>query len=136
MKDKIYLDTNIIIYLYSTDEPSKRQDCLNLIKEYQEIIINIHVLNEFTNIMLKKFKLKHDDVISAISELVTNFTTVSFDVKTIQSAIQISNKYKFSYFDSLMIASALENKCSLFVSEDLQHNQVVDDFLKIINPFK
>ncbi len=50
--------------------------------------------------------------------------------------MDIKKRYRFSYWDSLIIASALENNCSILYSEDMQHSQVIEDNLKIINPFE
>jgi len=49
---------------------------------------------------------------------------------------QIRHKYNLSYWDSLIVASALENDCSILYTEDLQHEQVIEGKLKIINPFE
>jgi len=45
-------------------------------------------------------------------------------------------KYKFSYWDSLIIASALESGCGILYTEDMQDGQVIEDRLRIVNPFK
>ena len=55
---------------------------------------------------------------------------------TIIQAFDIVKQYKYSYWDSLIIASALENNCSILFSEDMQHNQLIANKLKIINPFE
>ena len=54
----------------------------------------------------------------------------------IRLAMDIKKRYRLSYWDSLIIASALENNCSILYSEDMQHSQVIEDNLKIINPFE
>jgi predicted nucleic acid-binding protein len=54
----------------------------------------------------------------------------------IKKAIDIKSKYKFSFWDSLIVASALENKCGILYTEDLQHGQVIETNLKVVNPFK
>jgi hypothetical protein len=51
------------------------------------------------------------------------------------TACQIAEKYQFSFYDSLIIASALKCDCYTLYSEDLQHGQIIEDKLKIINPF-
>ena len=55
--------------------------------------------------------------------------------KTIRSGLDVHEKYQYSFYDSLIIASALENECSILYSEDLQHNQKIEKSLTIINPF-
>jgi len=47
----------------------------------------------------------------------------------------IKNKYHYSYWDSLIIASALQNNCTVLISEDMQHNQKIENQLSIITPF-
>ena len=54
----------------------------------------------------------------------------------IKKAIDIKARYKFSFWDSLIVASALENKCGILYTEDLQHDQVIETTLKVVNPFK
>ncbi|HNZ27311.1 MAG TPA: PIN domain-containing protein [Spirochaetota bacterium] len=61
---------------------------------------------------------------------------VKFNLDTIINAIHISNKYKYSYYDSLIISTALENNCNILYSEDLQHNQLIENKLRIINLLK
>ena len=51
-------------------------------------------------------------------------------------ALRIAKEYRFAWYDSLIIASALENGCALLISEDLQHDQVIEESLTIINPFR
>lgn len=54
----------------------------------------------------------------------------------IKLAMNIKKRYKFSYWDSLIIASALENNCAILYSEDMQHGQIIEDRLTIVNPFR
>ncbi len=51
-------------------------------------------------------------------------------------ALRIANVYRLAWYDSLIVASTLENECSLLISEDLRHKQVIEKTLTIINPFK
>lgn len=60
---------------------------------------------------------------------------MSFSADTQLKALDIKSRYKLQYYDSLIIATALENVCDILYSEDMQHGLVVDNQLKIINPF-
>jgi predicted nucleic acid-binding protein len=51
------------------------------------------------------------------------------------SNIRQKYKYNFSYYDSIIVATALENECNVIYSEDMQHNQLIENQLRIINPF-
>jgi predicted nucleic acid-binding protein len=71
-----------------------------------------------------------------VEELERFLTIIQFDIDTIKYAYKIKDKYKFSYFDSLIIATALNHNCQILYTEDMQHNQIIEDKLKIINPFE
>jgi predicted nucleic acid-binding protein len=57
------------------------------------------------------------------------------DIPTIEKAIFIKGNYQLQWFDSLIIASALEANCTVLYSEDMHHNLIVENKLRILNPF-
>lgn len=137
MPDKKFLDTNILLYSYSEDEADKQSIALQLLAEYDaDVIISKQVINELTNILFKKFKLSSNEVENVLLELDTVIPIVDFDISTQIKAVRIKDKYNLQFYDSLIIATALENKCTILYSEDMQHNQIIDGKLTIINPFK
>ena len=73
---------------------------------------------------------------AVIDELPQQLQIAIVTVKTIQSAIAISEKYQFSYFDSLIVASALEVGCNFLYTEDLHDGQEIDHKLTIFNPLQ
>ena len=136
MPDKVFLDTNVVLYAYSEDEIDKQNIASELLKRFDgKALISKQVINEFTNILFKKFKLPSDTIESVLLELDTAFTIVDFDLRTQIKAIRLKQTYNFHYYDALIVATALENQCSILYSEDMQHNQVIDGSLTIINPF-
>jgi len=58
------------------------------------------------------------------------------DKPTLDQTLKISAQYGFSFWNSMIVSSALINHCSILYSEDLQHNQIIENRLQIINPFK
>jgi len=134
MKDKIFVDTNIIIYAYSKTELIKNKIANEIIFS-TKCIISTQVINEISNVLLKKFKLQINEVEDVLFELSNIFEIVNFSFITQLKALKIKEKYKFQFFDSLIIATALENECNYLYSEDMQHNQIIENKLRIINPF-
>lgn len=134
MSDSVFFDTNIVISLYSEDEPEKQLRSQALFDSHDGMI-SMQVLNEFSNTLRRKFKFDYDAIDSAIKELSASFTIVPQNMGTIFSAFSIGKRYGYSYYDSLIIATARENGCTVLYSEDLQHGQVIEDTLKITNPF-
>ena len=133
MRDKVFIDTNVLLYLYDLNNEKKRR-AKDILKSNQ--CISTQVLNEFSNISIKKLKLNHDDLSKNLKKIIEKTTVFVFNEDTILDAIDIREKYKFQYYDSLIIATALENKCTILYSEDMQHGQIIERQLKIINPFR
>jgi len=136
MKDKIFLDSNIILYSYSKTEYDKNRIANVLIFSLNEVLVSTQVINEVTNILYKKFKLDTASIKNVILEIDNNCKIVNFSLTTQIKAINIKEKYKLQYYDSLILATALENGCNILYSEDMQQNQIIENQLKILNPFK
>ena len=134
MNDKIFFDTNVILYSYSHINDNKNIVAKELIRNYYGVI-STQVLQEMCNVLIKKFRLDEHSIFKTLTELNKNFKVEINNTQTINSALQIHFKYDFSYYDSLIIASALQNECSILYSEDLHHNQKIEKTLTIINPF-
>ncbi|MFZ2890418.1 PIN domain-containing protein [Sulfuricurvum sp.] len=136
MHDKAFLDTNILIYAYSEDEPKKQSIALQLLDSFEDnVIISKQVINELSNILLKKFKLGSDQVENVLLEIDNVLPIVDFDLTTQIKALKLKDRYQFQYYDALIVATALENNCTVVYSEDMQHEMLIDGNLKIINPF-
>ena len=100
-------------------------------------ILSTQVLKEFTNVSIRK-KL-HKTTVELKKHLIkikASFIICEINPDTIVQAIDMHDRYKYSFYDSLIVATALENKCQKLYSEDLQHNQIINKKMKIINPFK
>ena len=135
MSDEVFFDTNIILYSYSYKSEPKKDMAKRLILDSNGVI-STQVLQEMCNILIKKFKMDDLSISRALSEMSSNFLIAINNVETVTTALRVHFKYKFSYYDSLIISSALENGCSILYSEDLHHKQKIENTLTIINPFK
>ncbi len=137
MKDKIFIDTNIFVYavLNDNNENGKRKIAIDLIQSESNIVVNTQILNEFYNVLLRH-KITDSKIITYIEEIIKNVIVSNQDIKTLKKAWNIRQKYMFSLWDSLVVASALQNNCTILYTEDMQHNQIIENTLKIVNPFK
>jgi len=137
MTDKVFIDTNVWVYLYYSEDISKKNIADKLITEnFENIIISTQILNELYSALVKKAIDTKGKVNDIIIETIANFNVVDISTFDVIKAMEIKDRYGFSYWDSLVIASALESGCSILYSEDMQHNQLIENTLKIINPFK
>jgi predicted nucleic acid-binding protein len=135
MSDRIFLDTNILVYAHSDTEPVKKKIVEAIIEKHEHLVISTQVLNEFINVMHKKRGVPLKALVAAIRELSENFTVVQITVHTIEQALHIASQHNYSYFDSLMLSAALEHNCSTIYTEDMHHAHAIGS-LTIKNPFK
>ncbi|MCF8367247.1 MAG: PIN domain-containing protein [Bacteroidales bacterium] len=134
MKDKSFIDTNILVYCYSSTEPAKKEIAIK-VSNPNNVYLSTQVLKEFVNVLSKKFKFSWKSISKAIDEVESNFLIFINHPNTIKNACDIADKYQYSYYDSLIIASALEAGCTTLYTEDLQHKQLIEGKLRIVNPF-
>lgn len=133
--DNVFLDSNIIVYSYSSTELNKQEVARQLITDSNSFI-STQVLQELCNIVTRKFRFSYGQAAAAVQECCQNNNLHTNTATTILQACQIADRYGFSFFDSLIIAAALESNCVLLYSEDLQDGQVIDGRLTVRNPFK
>lgn len=135
MRDSVFFDSNIIVYAYSLDDLNKRGVVSRLSDQYANIIISTQTVNELINVLTKKKKIDYKQVGELFDELSTSFNITLVDNNVIKRAIGIASRYSYSYYDSLMISSALLSGCSILYTEDMHHNHNIENALRIINPF-
>jgi predicted nucleic acid-binding protein len=144
MQGNTFFDTNIWLYQILTSEDSdtqrKKQIAIQLCLEQNiKIFTSVQVLNEVSNVLLKKFYFEKAKVLDFVNQIVNIAEIIPLQISVTFDGIEIYSKYKFSFYDSLIVASALSVKCCHLVTEDLQNQQVIDyksHQLQIVNPFK
>lgn len=131
--ERIFLDSNILVYLVGQDE-LKGEKVRHILKP--EMIISTQVIIENVNACLKKLKLTKDSSFAHGQMLQSNFKVVTITTDIISLSFFLSKKYQLSLWDSLIVATALHNKCDTLYSEDMQNGLVIEQALTIKNPFK
>lgn len=134
MNGRAFIDSNVIVYGYSRLELVKRKKALSIVLE-PDAATSIQVLNEFSNVMRKKFKEPYNMIRLALEEIIAGLEVFPIDVSTIRSAMDLGERHGYSHYDSLILATALQNGCTKLYSEDFQDGQQINGILRIINPF-
>lgn len=143
-KQKIFIDTNLWIYglvaSQQPDESHKHQTILSLLQEVVQtstIHISSQVLNECHWNLIKKFGYNDQDVQQLIATNILPISIVdSLTLRIYEHSFRYRTKYHFSFWDSLIVASAIESSCRILYTEDMQHQQrLAEEDLLFINPF-
>jgi len=138
MQDKYFIDSNILVYAHDVSEGNRHKISKDIILcgiENSNIVISTQVLSEFFVTVTKKIK-RTLAIETAKKEimLLKCVEVVEIDVDMIVKAIEALQKYSLSYWDALIISSAIRSNCAAVYSEDLNAGQVIES-IKIINPF-
>ena len=129
---KIFFDTNTLLYLLSSD--TKKADWVS--KNLQQSnVISVQVLNEFTSASIRKIKISNSELDEFLDLFTSTFNVRSLDIDTFETGLMVSRRYGYQHYDSMIIAAALQAGCEKLYSEDMQHRQIIDKRLQIVNPF-
>ena len=139
-KGTAFLDTNIFVYAFLASEPRKRVKAVELIEASLgsgQGCISYQVVQEFANVARKKFasRLSSSDCKAFIDAAMQPLNRVASSAALIHSALDLQDDLKYSFYDCLMIAAALQAGAETLYTEDLQHWQLVRGTLRIVNPF-
>ena len=131
---KAFLDTNLFIYLYSDSDTSKKEQVIKSINQYERFV-STQVLNEFCSVCIRKLRLPIASIRDALKEIKNTCNLILIDDATVEMALDFNEKYGYSYYDCLMLASALESGCQYLFSEDMADGQKIESSLIIKNIF-
>lgn len=139
MSDKFFIDTNIFVYCFDDRQPDKKVRALALISDAVQTgngMISWQVMQEFLNVSTRKFRvpLKPEDAKIYLQKVLHPLCHVFPDVDLYSTALDISARTGYSFYDSLIIAAALRGECATLYSEDLHAGHQVGS-IKIATPF-
>jgi predicted nucleic acid-binding protein len=132
MPDNCFADSNVLVY--ALDKTSRKQSIAFSIWR-EGVTVSTQVIMEFTNVCLRKLKMSKEDTFENALNLLEGAHVKPVTKELVRQSFTLSMKYGFSHWDSLIVASALQAGCSTLYTEDMHHGQVIEDKLKIVNPF-
>lgn len=140
MSAKVFLDTNVFIYQLDTSDARKHKIAERLVREALEsdrACISYQVVQECLNTVLRKAEVALDaqGARAYLDAVLLPLMKVGASAALYVRALDIQLRWRFGFYDSLVVASALSAGCDTLLTEDLQHGQVIET-LTISNPFK
>lgn len=139
MNGKFFLDTNIFVYSFDSASPKKAERARQLILQAIKTrngIVSYQVVQEFFNVALRRFAkpMAVGDAEQYLSTTFRPLLSVHSSQALYGEALRIAGQFKLSWYDALIVTSAIEGKCAMLYSEDLQHGQRFGS-LQVANPF-
>ena len=132
--NRAFLDTNIFIYMYALSEPYKKETCLSLLDSC-DCVTSTQAINEICNVLTRKILTPFEDIKIVVKDIYNICEVRLIQKQSALDALKLKERYGFSFFDSLMLSSALDSNCNIIYSEDMADGQTIEGKLKIVNPF-
>lgn len=127
-----FLDTNVLIYLASADvEKANRAEQL----VDKGGVVSIQVLKEIANVGRRKLRMSWSEIHEFLATLRALLTVQPLTLDVHDSGLAIAERYGLALYDAMIVAAALHCDCDALWSEDMQHGLVIEDRLRIVNPF-
>ncbi len=133
-----FIDSNILVYVFDKTDSRKSGIAADLVRRGQDegtMIISFQVIQETLNVLTRKLKVSADDARLFMEVALVPLWGVMPSQGLYQSALETQASRGFSFYDALIVASALEADCSRLYTEDLEHGQKIGR-LTICNPFR
>jgi len=130
----VTVDSNIAVYGFSNAGPKSRIAADTIGKAD---FVSVQVLNEFASVASRRQRRSWQEIRSKIADIRSAVGSVlPVDEAANADALRIAARYQLSFYDALMLAVALQGGARTIYSEDMQHGLVIDDRLRIVDPFR
>ena len=137
MSAEDFIDTNVLVYLFDETDADKRQRAESIVHRSLESgtgCISYQVVQETMNVVTRKLGATPEAARRLLDDVLVPLWQVNPSPTLYQRAINLQGQYRFSFYDSLIVAASLEAGCVRLYTEDLQHGQQIQD-LTVQNPF-
>jgi predicted nucleic acid-binding protein len=127
-----FFDTSVLLYLLSgdTDKADRIETLLST-----RGMVSVQVLNEFAVVAMRKLKMPLNEVREILDTIRAVCTIEPLTIETHDQGVAVCERHRFSLYDSMIVAAALISGAKTLYSEDLQHGQLIENRLRVTNPF-
>lgn len=134
--NKTFVDTNVLVYMYDSHDPTKRNTALKLVSELRrsrQIALSPQVLREFYSAVTRKLGVSETAALQAVKAFST-VTELVEDADLVVQGVEAAHRHQLAFRDGLIVASARRSGAARLYSEDLNPGQIYDG-VEVINPF-
>ena len=127
-----FFDTNVLVYVASGDA-AKADRAEAAIAAGGAV--SVQVLNELANVARRKMRMSWGETHALLGALRGLLAVHPVTLETHEAGLRIAERYGFSVYDAMIVAAAVQVGCDILWSEDMQDGMVLDEGLRIVNPF-
>lgn len=131
---RAFVDSNVWLYALIAQQDGEKSKLAQQIISVPRIV-SVQVVNEVCVNLLRKARRSEDEIAEVIRAFHSQHQVAPLNEEVMLRAVELRRSYRFSYWDSLVVAAALSASATVLYSEDLQHQQLVEGSLRVINPF-
>jgi predicted nucleic acid-binding protein len=132
-----FIDTNLWLYAFLVgDDPEKTARAKALIETRSVVFVSTQVINEACVNLRKKAHFSEQQVQQLIESFYAKYFVIELSKPLLLKASALREQHAFSFWDSLIVAGALTAGATVLYSEDMQDGLVIENRLRIANPFK
>lgn len=135
MTASAFVDTNVWFYALTDNDPAKQEVARQLIALDVALSVNGQVLRELGSVLFRKTPCDEPELRKLLAEILSACSFVPDKPGQFAHASELRMRYRISYWDSLIVAAALDAGCDTPYTEDMQHGQVIENRLTLANPF-
>jgi len=134
--DRAFVDTNVWLYAFIGGQDAEKSAVVASLLQRVAIVVSPQVINEVCVNLIRKANFAEPDVSELIRSFFARCLVIPLDEDRLLSASDLRGRYSLSFWDSLVVASAIRSRAAILFSEDLQHGLTIDGSLRIVNPFR
>lgn len=137
-----FIDSNIWLYRFLADQDpdpqadARKRSIAIALTDAEGTVVSTQVMNEVCSVLIKRAALSEAQILSLLEEFERRCEIVELTIAILKSAVHLRMQYYLSFWDSLIVACALQSDVPILYSEDMQHGLIVSEKLEIVNPFQ
>lgn len=136
LQQRCFIDTNIWLYAFIEANDKRKSVAAKSAIQKLDVVVSTQVISEVCVNLLRKASLPEKDIQALVIAFYEKYTVTDIDKVTLLKASELRGEYSLSYWDSLIVASALNGDCAVLYSEDMQDGLQIEQRLTVINPVK
>ncbi len=138
MTAKVFVDTNVLVYREDSSDPAKQfraHDWLAFLIHCRAARTSFQVVHELYSALTRKVAGFTPGQAREIVRDLASWKPAAPDLPTLERSWTLQERYALSWWDALIVAAAQSSGCSVLLTEDLQHKQILGN-VRVINPFR